>query len=236
MYNWCAFIDPQGEDDAWDTTDSPSGSSSGDDKELVHIESTTSMAIDTKPTVTSSVVMDKDIDLAEMKDAMAEGCILHTYRRVYFNVLVASDAALPYYYVTRGRKIGVFSGWYIFFFLGDDLALSGLWHEQCQSECVGCEPCHFCQGRDYWSRHWHSRGCNRCWDCCAGVNDMDYCALRLYSMYLSVLCSMYDLVFHCELIRWYLSLCSWWCVLWTLRITDFVRSVMVKIYWVVSNW
>ncbi|KAG2133685.1 uncharacterized protein EDB93DRAFT_1107519 [Suillus bovinus] len=106
------ITEPQGEADAQDTADSPSGSSSGNDKEPAHIESTTRAVVDSKPTVTFVVtVMDKDVDLAEVKDVMAEGCILHTYRHVCFNILVASDAAPPFYYVTRGRKIGVFSGW-----------------------------------------------------------------------------------------------------------------------------
>ncbi|KAG2751547.1 hypothetical protein P692DRAFT_20726964 [Suillus brevipes Sb2] len=37
--------------------------------------------------------------------------MLNTYKHVYFNVPISSDAANRLYYVTRGRKIGVFSGW-----------------------------------------------------------------------------------------------------------------------------
>ncbi|KAG2069944.1 hypothetical protein BDR04DRAFT_1118757 [Suillus decipiens] len=117
------ITEPQGEADAQDTTDLPSGSSSGNDKEPTHIESTTRAVVDSKPTVTFVVtIMDKDVDLAEVKDAMAEGCILHTYRHVCFNIPVASDAAPPFYYVTSGHKIGVFSGWYLFFVLVMTLA------------------------------------------------------------------------------------------------------------------
>jgi hypothetical protein len=64
----------------------------------------------TAPVVT---VVDENDDVY---DAIAEGCMLNTYKHVYFNVPISSDAANRLYYVTRGRKIGVFSGWYGFLF------------------------------------------------------------------------------------------------------------------------
>jgi hypothetical protein len=50
----------------------------------------------------------------DVYDAITEGCMLNAYKRVYFNVPLSSDATQPLYYVTRGHKIGVFSGWYVF--------------------------------------------------------------------------------------------------------------------------
>ncbi|KAG1792969.1 uncharacterized protein HD556DRAFT_1308993 [Suillus plorans] len=61
------------------------------------------------PTVASVVTVMNENN--EVYDAIAEGCMLNTYKHVYFNVTVSSDAVNHLYYITRGRKIGVFSGW-----------------------------------------------------------------------------------------------------------------------------
>ncbi|KAG1906245.1 uncharacterized protein F5891DRAFT_1182490 [Suillus fuscotomentosus] len=75
--------------------------------------SSSAAAIDSTPTIATSVVtvVDGDVSSAEVEDAITEGCILNAYKGVHFNIPVSSDATPPLYYVTRGRKIGVFSGW-----------------------------------------------------------------------------------------------------------------------------
>lgn len=68
------------------------------------------------PTAASVVTVVDENDEVYAADAIAEGCMLNTYKHIYFNVPVSCDAANRLYYVTRGRKIGVFSGWYGFLF------------------------------------------------------------------------------------------------------------------------
>jgi hypothetical protein len=52
-----------------------------------------------------------DEDAATAASALAEDSILHFYNGTYFNVPTNADGQAPLYYVTRGRYIGVFSGW-----------------------------------------------------------------------------------------------------------------------------
>ncbi|KAG2147776.1 uncharacterized protein EDB93DRAFT_1250491 [Suillus bovinus] len=63
------------------------------------------------PTIALPSVVTVVDDGDDVYDAIAEGCMLNAYKHVYFNVPLSSDAAQPLYYVTRGRKISVFSGW-----------------------------------------------------------------------------------------------------------------------------
>ncbi|KAG1880058.1 hypothetical protein F4604DRAFT_1679178 [Suillus subluteus] len=125
---------PHGEASAQDAADSQTGSSFGnnDDEDLAATtaaisdagdattvtvpdasSSATMVAADSTPTVATSVVtvMDEDDGFSEVEDVIVESCILNAYKGVYFNVPVSSDAAPPLYYVTRGHKISVFSGW-----------------------------------------------------------------------------------------------------------------------------
>ncbi|KAG1762057.1 hypothetical protein EDD22DRAFT_847292 [Suillus occidentalis] len=76
--------------------------------------SATVAAVDLTLNVASAsvvTVVDEGDDYTEVQDAIAEGCVLNIYKGVYFNIPASSDAAPPLYYITRGRKIGVFSGW-----------------------------------------------------------------------------------------------------------------------------
>jgi hypothetical protein len=50
-----------------------------------------------------------DEDAAAAATALANDSTLIHYRDTYFNVPV--EATPPFYYVTRGRYIGIFSGW-----------------------------------------------------------------------------------------------------------------------------
>ncbi|KAG1800651.1 hypothetical protein EV424DRAFT_1545618 [Suillus variegatus] len=63
------------------------------------------------PTIALPSVVTVVDDSDDVYDAIAEGCMLNAYKHVYFNVPLSSDATQPLYYVTRGHKIGVFSGW-----------------------------------------------------------------------------------------------------------------------------
>ncbi|KAG1818404.1 hypothetical protein EV424DRAFT_1540090 [Suillus variegatus] len=63
------------------------------------------------PTIALPSVVTVMDDGDDVYDAIAEGCMLNTYKCVYFNVPLSSDATQPLYYVTRGHKISVFSGW-----------------------------------------------------------------------------------------------------------------------------
>lgn len=77
--------------------------------------SATVAAVDLTLNVASAsviTVVDEGDDYTEVQDAIVEGCILNIYKGVYFNIPASSEAAPPLYYITRGRKIGVFSGWY----------------------------------------------------------------------------------------------------------------------------
>lgn len=51
-----------------------------------------------------------DEDAATAAMALADDSLLQLYRRTYFN-LPATNAEGPFYCITRGRYIGVFSGW-----------------------------------------------------------------------------------------------------------------------------
>ncbi|KAG1745509.1 uncharacterized protein EDB91DRAFT_1246382 [Suillus paluster] len=51
-----------------------------------------------------------DEDSAMAAAALADNSILHFYHGTYFNV-PAAKAQAPFYCITRGRYIGVFSGW-----------------------------------------------------------------------------------------------------------------------------
>lgn len=48
----------------------------------------------------------------DVQDVIAESCVLNIYKGVYFNIPASSEATPPLYYITRGRKIGIFSEWY----------------------------------------------------------------------------------------------------------------------------
>ncbi|KAG1796739.1 uncharacterized protein HD556DRAFT_1441438 [Suillus plorans] len=51
-----------------------------------------------------------DEDVAAAAAALADDSLLHFYCGTYFNV-PAADAEPPFYCISRGRHIGVFSGW-----------------------------------------------------------------------------------------------------------------------------
>lgn len=47
----------------------------------------------------------------EAQRALAHESVLLFYRGEFYNLPALSDAPPPFYYVTRGSHIGVFSGW-----------------------------------------------------------------------------------------------------------------------------
>jgi hypothetical protein len=56
-------------------------------------------------------ITDETDGYANADAALAFGSILNVYKGVYFNVPIAPPDGVTVYYITRGRKIGVFSGW-----------------------------------------------------------------------------------------------------------------------------
>ena len=80
--------------------------------------SETAAASSTAVRTAKIVTVVDDVDhYAEVDAAITKGSILDSYMSVYFNVPVDPNPKDKVYYITRGRKIGVFSGWYAFLLL-----------------------------------------------------------------------------------------------------------------------
>lgn len=78
---------------------------SGDDEEPA------APAITTTTSIAPTTIIDTADGYADADAALAFGSILNVHKGVYFNVPLAPTDGVTIYYVTRGRKIGVFSGW-----------------------------------------------------------------------------------------------------------------------------
>ncbi|KAG1785080.1 uncharacterized protein HD556DRAFT_1314529 [Suillus plorans] len=64
-----------------------------------------------KANSTPTVIVDGVDKGAEMDAALATGSVLNVYKGTYFNVPVDPKAGVNLYYITKSRKLGVFSGW-----------------------------------------------------------------------------------------------------------------------------
>ncbi|KAG1800906.1 uncharacterized protein HD556DRAFT_1438905 [Suillus plorans] len=60
---------------------------------------------------TPTIVWDDMDRYAEIDAALAMGSVLNIHKGVYFNVPVNHQTGVTLYYITRGRKLRVFSGW-----------------------------------------------------------------------------------------------------------------------------
>ncbi|KAG2338576.1 hypothetical protein BDR05DRAFT_951859 [Suillus weaverae] len=60
---------------------------------------------------TPTVIVDEADGYAEIDAALAMGSVLNVHKSTYFNVPMDPKDGVTLYYITRGRKLGVFSGW-----------------------------------------------------------------------------------------------------------------------------
>jgi hypothetical protein len=88
-----------------DSQSESKSSISGDDEEPA------APAITTTTSIAPTTIIDPTDGYADADAALAFGSILNVHKGVYFNVPLAPTDGITVYYVTRGRKIGVFSGW-----------------------------------------------------------------------------------------------------------------------------
>ncbi|KAG2037074.1 hypothetical protein BDR03DRAFT_1010998 [Suillus americanus] len=85
-----------------------------DEEPAAAITTTTNLtaSINTSIAPTNIITVTDETDgYANADAALAFGSILNVYKGVYFNVPIAPPDGVTVYYITRGRKIGVFSGW-----------------------------------------------------------------------------------------------------------------------------
>lgn len=75
--------------------------------------------------VESVTVYEGSIEFEEAVNAMADECLLYSYQGVFYNMPAQCELTPPFYCVTRGRYIGVFSSciWWVFV-----LSSKHLWH------------------------------------------------------------------------------------------------------------
>ncbi|KAG2341220.1 hypothetical protein BDR05DRAFT_949822 [Suillus weaverae] len=82
-----------------------------DEEPAATITSTTSLTAGTNTSTNIITIIDPMDGYANADAALAFGSILNVHKGVYFNVPITPTDGIPVYYVTRGHKIGVFSGW-----------------------------------------------------------------------------------------------------------------------------
>ncbi|KAG1825474.1 uncharacterized protein BJ212DRAFT_1474869 [Suillus subaureus] len=88
-----------------DLQSEPESSISSDDEEPA------APAITTTTSIAPTTIIDSTDGYADADAALAFGSILNVHKGVYFNVPLTPTDGITVYYVTRGCKIGVFSGW-----------------------------------------------------------------------------------------------------------------------------
>ncbi|KAJ8582520.1 hypothetical protein M405DRAFT_846382 [Rhizopogon salebrosus TDB-379] len=64
-----------------------------------------------QPTNVVTIMDDTDHYADHVDAAIARGSVLNTHMSTYFNVPLNPNPNVKLYYITRGHKIGVFSGW-----------------------------------------------------------------------------------------------------------------------------
>lgn len=105
-----------------DSQPEPESESSISSDEVAHDDEEPAAAITTTTSLTAAIntsiaptniitIIDETDGYANVDAALAFGSILNVYKGVYFNVPIAPPDGVTVYYITRGRKIGVFSGW-----------------------------------------------------------------------------------------------------------------------------
>lgn len=62
-------------------------------------------------TSTPTAIVDEADGYTEIDAALAKGSVLNIHKGIYFNVPMDPKDGVTLYYITRGRKLGVFSGW-----------------------------------------------------------------------------------------------------------------------------